>query len=450
MASKVRQDGFWTKDRVLAEARKYQSRAEWRKAKGGSMFAAFANGWMQEATAHMQLLIQHGKWTKDVVLADAKKFSYQSEWIKASPSAFDAAKRKNWLEAACAHMVSPYKPMGYWTKERLIESASQYTTRSKWKKANASAYATALQHGWLEDCCLHMTFNKRRDGYWTKERCIESAKKYSTIAAWSITENGAYDAAKGKTWYNEAIAHMVKIVSHGEHTIYSFLLQHSIKFEYQKRFSDLKDKSYLPYDFYLNDFNLVIEYMGRQHFNTSKSSMYRKDIVGIQRRDGIKKDYAEKNSIYYLDIESQKVDKIEQCIVHKLKEISKVNGINLDLIRRELTEVEKVNLSTLGVWSKDAVLADALNYKTLKEWAENGNSASQIAYKNGWFEEATAHIKRLKKPMGYWTKERILEDAMNYDTKMKWLNASQSAYATAQTKGWLHEATAHMKKGKVV
>lgn len=51
-----------------------------------------------------------------------------------------------------------------------------------------------------------------------------------------------------------------------------------------------------------------------------------------------------------------------------------------------------------------------------------------------------------QKPKGYWTKERVLEDAQKYNGKKEWFVNSQSGYSTAQAKGWLTEATIHMHK----
>ena len=44
---------LWTKELVIEHAQKFESQAEWRKAGGGSMAAARANGWMEAATTHM-------------------------------------------------------------------------------------------------------------------------------------------------------------------------------------------------------------------------------------------------------------------------------------------------------------------------------------------------------------------------------------------------------------
>ena len=445
MSNKTAHNKYWTKELVIAEAQKHPSQSEWRKAGGGSMGAARENGWIQEATTHMVSKQKpKGYWSKERVFEEAKKYAYLTEWVKGSGGSYTVAKRNQWLAEACAHMKSPKVPMGYWTKERLIDDAKKYNSRVEWKKASGSAYATAGTKGCLEECCAHMELLVKPVGYWTKERCIESAKKYPTIIAWSIGENGAYDAAKGTPWYTEATKHMVKTFSHGEYTIYSFLLSHDIKFTYQKRFKDLKDKGQLPYDFYIDELKLAIEYQGRQHFGTSKTSLFRKNAEDQPRRDAIKKEYAEKNGLFYIDIETQKTEEIEQQLIDKIKEIAKLKGKRLSLQRRELSPEEQSVLGSLGVWTKQAVLNDALKYKTLKDWSSNDNAASQIAYKNGWIKEATIHMLQTQKPKGYWTKGRVLMSALNYQSSSDWIKGERGAWSKAQANGWLEEATAHM------
>lgn len=409
------------------------------------MAAARANGWMEAATTHMlRKQKPKGYWTKEKVFEEAKKYSYLTEWINASSGSYTVAKRNGWLATACAHMQSPKVAMGYWSKERLLEDAMKYASRVEWKKSSSSAYATASAKGFLNECCSHMEQLVKPVGYWNKERCIESAQKYPTVVAWSIEESGAYDAAKGKPWYGEATKHMVKTFSHGEYTIYSFLLSHDIKFTYQKRFKNLKDKGQLPYDFYLDDVELVIEYQGRQHFETSKTSLFKKSAEDQPRRDLIKKKFAENNNLFYLDIDTQKTEKIEQALINKLMEIAAIKGRKILFNRRELTANELSTLGSLGVWTKEAVIKDALKFKTLKEWSSNGNAASQIAYKNGWIKEATSHMIQTQKPKGYWTKDRVMNSARTFQSSSDWLKAEKSAWATAQRMGWLEEATVHM------
>lgn len=58
--------------------------------------------------------------------------------------------------------------------------------------------------------------------------------------------------------------------SKGENNIRKYLLEKNISFEEQKKFSDCRDKICLSFDFYLPDYNLLIEYQGIQHYESKE------------------------------------------------------------------------------------------------------------------------------------------------------------------------------------
>ena len=88
--------------------------------------------------------------------------------------------------------------------------------------------------------------------------------------------------------------------SHGERFIRNYLDKHHIKYIPQKKFSNLKDKTYLSYDFYLPKYNILIEYQGVQHFIAGGKGKFSKEYFNIQQyHDKIKREYA-KDSEYIL------------------------------------------------------------------------------------------------------------------------------------------------------
>lgn len=87
----------------------------------------------------------------------------------------------------------------------------------------------------------------------------------------------------------------------GEITIRNFLIENNIKFTEQfiiKGNDYLKNK---PYDFYLEDLNLIIEFQGEQHFKT-KWFMDEEDLLLRQEIDRNKKELAISNNYKYISI----------------------------------------------------------------------------------------------------------------------------------------------------
>jgi len=90
--------------------------------------------------------------------------------------------------------------------------------------------------------------------------------------------------------------------SKGEKIIKNFLIDNNISFEQQKKFDDCKYKLKLPFDFYLSELNICIEYDGLQHYKCIKIFGGEKNFNLIKKRDEIKNDYCEKNNINLIRI----------------------------------------------------------------------------------------------------------------------------------------------------
>ena len=91
--------------------------------------------------------------------------------------------------------------------------------------------------------------------------------------------------------------------SKGEEKIRKLLQDKKNKFEEQKKFSDLKDKKSLSYDFYIPSKNLLIECNGEQHYKFNKC--FHKNLHEFHRQlhhDWLKRKYAKDNNINLLVI----------------------------------------------------------------------------------------------------------------------------------------------------
>jgi very-short-patch-repair endonuclease len=102
-------------------------------------------------------------------------------------------------------------------------------------------------------------------------------------------------------------------MSKGERKIETFLLKNNIIFEKQKTFKDCKYKKLLYFDFYLTNFNLCIEFDGRQHYENVEIFGGEKALKKNKIRDHIKDKYCEKNNIKLIRI------KYDENILEKLK-----------------------------------------------------------------------------------------------------------------------------------
>lgn len=110
--------------------------------------------------------------------------------------------------------------------------------------------------------------------------------------------------------------------SKGEHIISEYLSNNNYIFTPEKRYTDLKDKSQLRYDFFIEKYNLLIEFDGEQHYFP---------IFGDEKfeitifHDKLKQEYAIKNNISLLRIPYYQINKIESILNNTFKKFNKNN-----------------------------------------------------------------------------------------------------------------------------
>jgi very-short-patch-repair endonuclease len=91
----------------------------------------------------------------------------------------------------------------------------------------------------------------------------------------------------------------------GERTISKYLEDNNIEYGRQKKFSDCKYLSHLPFDFYLPDYNTLIEFDGVQHFKPIKQFGGEKEFEKVKIKDSIKNQYCLDRNINLIRISYQ-------------------------------------------------------------------------------------------------------------------------------------------------
>ena len=113
--------------------------------------------------------------------------------------------------------------------------------------------------------------------------------------SWNIKPN---DFLRGKRC---PYCNLHKNQSANENLIEEYLIKNNIKYEREKTFNSLKDKNKLRFDFYLEDYNLVIEYDGEQHFNAGWYKNEEK-VSNTMKHDQMKNSWCKENNIDILRI----------------------------------------------------------------------------------------------------------------------------------------------------
>jgi hypothetical protein len=187
----------------------------------------------------------------------------------------------------------------------------------------------------------------------------------------------------------------------------------------------------------------LVEYNGIQHKRGWSGN--KRNALEIKHRDALKKEYASRNKISYLSIDSLGEDDIIKSLKSAIEEIANQQGIKFKTVKRQINANELSTLRSLGRLTKKEVLASAKKYKSITEWKKYEGGVYNKALSMGWKDEASLHMTPLIKQSGYWIKEKVIQSAKPFNSQSAWKEACGGAWAKAVRMKWIADATAHMK-----
>lgn len=140
----------YSKEVIVEEAKKYSKRWDFQKLSSNHYQAAKRMGILEFACEHMNSA--DIRWSKKELAEEAKKYSSRGEFQKFS-KAYRVAYNQGCLDEICAHMVSKHTVL---TDAQVQEEALKYENRSDFFKYNKKAYSKAYRNGNLDLVCAHM------------------------------------------------------------------------------------------------------------------------------------------------------------------------------------------------------------------------------------------------------------------------------------------------------
>lgn len=97
---------------------------------------------------------------------------------------------------------------------------------------------------------------------------------------------------------------------------------------------------------------------------------------------------------------------------------------------------DKANAERKRIWTYETCKNEAKKYKTKVEFQQGSSGAFKYAYDNGIIKDFD-WLEELKKPNGYWNRERCEEEARKYKSKGEFLKGCSAAHHAAVVNGWL-------------
>ena len=116
------------------------------------------------------------------------------------------------------------------------------------------------------------------------------------------------------TRHNVSSCDECRLNSNGEYRIKELLINLEIPYICQYKFSDCKDTFSLPFDFYLPNLNICIEYDGISHYEANSYGSWRTEasVEKTQKHDIIKNNYCKEHDIKLIRIPYWDYDKLNE------------------------------------------------------------------------------------------------------------------------------------------
>lgn len=202
---KVKPSGYWTKEKCLQEALKYEERGQFQKQSRNAYYKAWKNNWLDEICSHMEshgclknryiyafefkelksvyiglswnidkrekqhlndesttvnkFITEHNLTTEDYELKELGY--YPAEHASEKEGEFEQQYRDtNWTILNQAPTGNLGNNKIKWTKEMLHEEALKYKTRGEFKKGSYNAYHVVVCRKLMDELCTHMKLPK--------------------------------------------------------------------------------------------------------------------------------------------------------------------------------------------------------------------------------------------------------------------------------------------------
>mgnify|MGYP003602204033 CR=1 FL=1 len=335
------------------------------------------------------------KWTFKACKEEALKYDSRVKFSKSNGSAYNSARKNEWLNDICSHMEFIQLPKDFWDKSKCLEEALKYRTREEFKKSSSKAYHFAVRREWYDDICLHMDEIRKPNGYWSFERCKDEALIYNNTTDFINGSVSAYNSCRKNKWLKELTTHF------------------KIKGTLKKRFI-------YAYEFEDNHVYVGLTYnvVKRQVGHSISGSVF-KHIENT------------KSKFNFIQITESPVD------IEKAKELEDYY-LN-KYIKEGWIPLNKIKTGGVGgnihKWTYDNVKNEALKYKNRGEFSRNSASSYIAALKNKWLEDVCSHMES-KKRCNYWTIDRCIELSVGCSTISEYRNKSESAYMVVLKNKW--------------
>lgn len=297
-----------------------------------------------------------------------------------------------------------------WTNEKCIAEAKKYTTKTSFQKGNPTAYLYARKNGLLNHFDWFKII-KNPNGYWTKERCAEESRKYSSKKEFVKGSPAAHNASVKNGWLDDfvwLVHQRIDIITDRIDSVYIYLFEET-KTAYVGRTLIRRQKKRDQEHIFNQDTDAVARYAREHNLPVPEMKIIETNLTlheGQDREDYWRKWYESKG--YFM-------------------------------LNKIATGIGKGSLGAIGhgKWNRKTCADEAKKYKSLTEFEVNSSGAYAAALRNGWLKDYVwfATLKR------YWNEQTCYREAKKCKTRGEFYKKCSGAYIKSLKMGWMNKYT---------
>jgi len=461
--NEIKPRGYWNKERVLEVIKKCKTRNEFCKKYGGAYSWAKTNGCYEEMIVLIEAKWQE-KWTaKEACAAEVMKWTSFKEFRKNMRQCYHSINEHGWADELFAHFLDKgkykknRKPLGYWTKEKCIERAKLYSSSKELKKADRGCHHTILDNGWEDVCFAHMKYRRHRTSCFTKEHLNAIAKKYATFPELRKGDTAAFDAMQRNGWVEELCQHMLpekEEIPLTFETCAEAASKYTCRSDFQNSIIDRRYYSYARHHGFLDD---ICSHMQTRHTRKTRC-IYAAEFSDNCAYIGLTYNHERRWAAHLHDEDSAIYRHIQITglqpsfnIVHdyvKALEAQVLEGVYVEKFRNEgWTILNTAKTGSLGT-------SKSYTKKEVLERAKKYSSLTEFRKNDGGYYESGYRSGYWKEVIAiyettyvhHWTDDEIREAALQCKTRIEFQKRFKPQYQAAQTKGELDRYCGHMKE----
>lgn len=355
-----------------------------------------------------------GYWTKERVMEIGKQFTVLKEFRAQNETAYYYARKFDCLQEMTWLRHSKTGTETTWTEDKIIEVAQECEDIHDFLEKYPYAHKKAVETGLINS--LGLSYRKHPNGYWTDEAIINESRNYGSKPEFREKSSIAYREAQRRglldnmTWLENR---RIKILdNYPIFTVYVYIYEdNSHKVAYvglTKRKMELRDSDH------------------KRPVRGKKSPLLKFcDSIGIETPQPI-------------ILAENLLPEDAQIKEKEFSDFYYEKGYKL-LNDPRLTGKGKSSLGYYNKWTPSQVIEKSKEYKSKSEFKEGSQAAYNAAIKYRLLDKMT--WLKPKKPKERLTKEVVFELSHKYKYMKQFRKEQLGAYNKAKAQNWLIEMT---------